>query len=172
MNFRAIPLRMKDLVFAIVGIVLVVSAGCFTLMISFDSVVERLGPRSSIVILALLLGLPACLMLMAALRRRTEECRVTFADDEIRIDIGALSHVIPLAQLEYLRWRARTDYARIEVRASAIDFSVIVGLAKAPAGVAPALPELPRHVFRKLELSGLALEKSRRGEVVTFNRAR
>lgn len=168
-RFRAIPLRMKDVVLSVAGIVLVVSVGGFALMILFDGVIERLGPRLSIVIMGLVVGL-AYIVLMSALRRRTEECRVAFGNDEMRIDIGALSHVIPFSRLEYLRWKARTDYARIEVRASDINLSVFVGLAKAPEAVAAELPELPRRVFRRLESSGLTLEKSRQGEVVTFRR--
>ncbi|MBO9625284.1 MAG: hypothetical protein J7484_02795 [Microbacterium sp.] len=170
-RFRAIEVRMRDVTIAIVGIVLVCAAIGIVVMILADDVVMRLGPKMSIVILALVIGLPAYGILTAVLRRRTEDCTVAFGNDELRIGVGSSAYVVRYSDLEELRWRTRSDYARIEVRGGGVDLSLFTGLAKAPVGRSAELPELPRRVFRRLELMGLSMEKSRRSEVVTFRRA-
>ncbi|WP_217181882.1 hypothetical protein [Streptomyces sp. AC495_CC817] len=170
-RFPGIEVRMRDVTLAIIGIVLAAGAVGVALMIWFDGVVMRLGPRMSIVLVGLVLGLPAYFALTAVLRRHTAACTLAFGNDEVRIKVDEASFVIRHRDLEYLRWRQKSDYARVEVRGGGVDLSLFTGLAKPPPGRTAELPPIPRRVFRRLELAGFAMEESRRGEVITFHRA-
>ena len=170
-RFPGIPLRMRVLTRAIIMIVLVVGLFGVALLIALDDIVMRMGPRIAIVLLGIVIGLPAYLLLTAILRRRTEACAVAFGNDELRVQVGAASYAIPFRDLEYLRWRTRSEYARVEVRGGkGIDLSVVAGLAAPPQGFSAELPPLPRRVYRRFELAGLSVERSRQDEVVTFRR--
>lgn len=169
-RFPGIELRMRRLTQAIVAIVLVVGLLGVAVLIALDDIVMRVGPRIAIILLGVVIGLPAYLLLTAVLRRRTEACSVAFGNDELRVRVGAVAHTVPFRELEYLRWRPRSDYARVEVRGAGVDLSLVTGLAKPPTGFSAELPALPRRVFRRLELAGLAVEKSRRDDVITFRR--
>ncbi|WP_223628245.1 hypothetical protein [Microbacterium sp. EST19A] len=169
-RFPGIPLRMRVLTGTIVAIVVVVGLFATLLLIAFDDIAMRLGPRLMIIVVGAVLALPMYLAVTAVLRRRTVECVVAFGNDEIRVNVGESSRTIPFRDLELLLWRSRSDYARIEVRGAGVDVSLIAGLAKPSAGRTAELPVLPRRVFRRLELAGLALERSRRDDVITFRR--
>ncbi|WP_285364189.1 hypothetical protein [Microbacterium sp. LMC-P-041] len=168
-QFSAIDLRMRALTVAIVAVVLVVGTAGTVLLIAFDDAVMHMGARLAIILTGAVVGLPVYLMLRAVLRRRTLSCSVAFGDDDLRIRSGNATHRIPFRQLQHLVWRTRSDYARIEVRGAGVDLSLITGLAKPPSGRTAELPALPRRVFRRLELAGLDVERSRRDEVVTFS---
>lgn len=170
-RFPAIELRMRTLTQAIVAIVVVVGLFGVALLIGLDDIVMQMGPRIAILLLGIVIGLPVYLLFTAILRRRTQACAVAFGNDELRVRVGTELHTIPFRDLEVLRWRRRSDYARIEVRGAGADLSLVAGIAKPPRGFSAELPALPRRVFRRLELAGLTLEKSRRDEVVTFRRA-
>lgn len=170
-EFSALDLRMRKLTLVIVGVVLVVGVAVTALLIAFDDTVMRLGARLVIILMGAVVGLPVYLLLRGALRRRTLSCSVAFGNDELRIHAGTAMHRIPFHQLQHLVWRTRSDYARIEVRGAGVDLSLIAGLAAPPQGRTSELPALPRRVFRRLELAGLSVERSRRDEVVTFRRA-
>lgn len=169
-RFPAIELRMRTLTQAIVAIVVVVGLFGVALLIALDAIVMRMGPRIAILLMGIVLGLPVYLLFTAILRRRTAQCTVAFGNDELRVRVGAELHTIPFRELELLRWRTRSDYARIEVRGAGVDLSLVAGIAKPPRGFSAELPALPRRVYRRFELAGLTLEKSRRDEVITFRR--
>lgn len=168
--FRGISMRMRHLTVAIVAVVLFVSGVGVALLIAFDGVVSHMGPRLSIILMGVVLGLPAYAVLSSVLRRRTENCTVAFGNDEVRITVGASASVIRFSELEHLRWRGASDYARVELRGSGVDVSLFTGLAKPAPGRTAELPPLPRRVFTRLERSGLVVSRSRRGDVVTFSR--
>lgn len=170
-RFPAIELRLRTLTQAIVVILVVVGLLGVALLIALDDIVMRMGPRIAIILLGLVVGFPVYLLFTAVLRRRTEACTVAFGNDELRVGVGSAAHTIPFRELEFLRWRRRSEYARIEVRGAGTDLSVFAGLAKPPRGFSAELPALPRRVYRRLELAGLVVEKTRRGEVITFRRA-
>lgn len=170
-EFPALDLRMRALTLGIIGVVVLVGLAGTALLIAFDDAVMNMGPRVVILVMGVVVGLPVYLLVRAGLRRRTLRCTLAFGDDELRIRAGSSSHRIPFSELQTLVWRMRSDYARVEVRAAGVDLSLIVGLAKPPAGRTAELPPLPRRVFRRLELEGLTVERSRRDEVVTFRRA-
>lgn len=170
-RFAAIPLRMRSLTQAIVVIVVVGGLLGGGLLIALDDIVMRMGPRIAVVLLGLVLGLPVYLLLMAMLRRRTVQCSVVFTDNEVRVDVDDTTHRIPFPAVEFLRWRCRSDYARIEVRGAGADLSLFTGLATPPRGLSAELPALPERVHRRLEQTGLVVENARRGEVITFRRA-
>ena len=170
-RFRGIRMRMRQLTLAIIGIVLVAGAVAAGLLIAFDDVVVHLGAKLSIVLVAIVLGLPAYAALGGAVRRRTEECTIAFGDDEVRIVVGATASVIRYADLDRLLWRCGSDYARAELRGGGVDLSLFSGLAKPAPGRTAELPPLPRRVFTRLERAGLVVERSRRGDVATFRRA-
>jgi hypothetical protein len=169
-RFPGIPLRMRVLTGAIISIVVVFGLGGTLLVIAFDDIVLRLGARLVIILVGILIALPVYLVFTAVLRRRTEACMVAFGNDELRLTVGHHTDVIPFRDLEHLLWRTRSDYARIEVRGASVDRSVIAGLAKPPAGRTAELPVLPRRVFRRLELAGMTLQRSRRADVTIFQR--
>ncbi len=169
-EFTALDLRMRTLTLAIVGVVLVVGLAGTALLIAFDDAVMRVGARLAIILMGVVVGLPVYLLLRGALRRRTLSCGVAFGNDELRIRAGTATHRIPYRHLQRLVWRTRSDYARIEVRGAGVDLSLIAGLAAPSPGRTGELPALPRRVFRRLELAGLRVERSRRDEVVTFRR--
>lgn len=170
-EFRALGLRMRALTLVIIGIVLVVGLAGTALLIALDDAVMSMGPRVAIIVMGVVVGLPVYLLLRAMLRRRTLSCAVAFGNDELRIRTDSSSHRIPFRELQTLVWRMRSDYARVEARGPDADLSLIVGLAKPPGGLSAELPALPRRVFRRLELAGMTVERSRRDEVVTFRRA-
>ncbi|AQY02270.1 hypothetical protein [Microbacterium foliorum] len=169
-EFTALDLRMRTLTLAIVGVVLAVGLAGTALLIAFDDAVMRVGPRLAIILVGVLVGLPVYLLLRGALRRRTLSCGFAFGNDELRIRAGTATHRIPFRHLQHLVWRTRSDYARIEVRGAGVDLSLIAGLAAPSPGRTGELPALPRRVFRRLELAGMRVERSRRDEVVTFRR--
>ncbi|MGW9159374.1 hypothetical protein [Microbacterium sp. NPDC055665] len=169
-RFPAIELRMRTLTQAIVAIVVVFGLLGVVALIALDDIAMRMGPRIAVILLGIVIGLPVYLAFTAILRRRTEACTVAFGNDELRVRVGTTVHTIPFRDLEFLRWRTRSDYARVEVRGAGADLSLVAGLAKPPRGLSAELPALPKRVHRRLELAGLALEKSRRDEVVTFRR--
>lgn len=169
-RINGIPLRMKVLTGAIVVIVIVFGLFGTLLLIAFDDFVMRLGPRLMIIVVGALIALPVYLVFTAVLRRRMVACVIAFGNDELRVQVGDADHVVPFRDLEFLLWRSRGDYARIEVRGAGVDLSVAAGLAKPPAGRTAELPDLPRRVFRRLELAGLSVKRARRGEVITFTR--
>lgn len=170
-SVRAIEIRMRQVTLAMVAVVLFVSGIGTALLIAFDDLVMHLGARLSIVLIGLVLGLPAYAAVSTALRRRTEECTVAFGNDEVRVTVGAAASVIRFSDLEHLLWRCRSDYARLELRGNGVDLSLFTGLAKPEPGRTGELPPLPRRVFTRLERTGLAVSRSRRGDVVTFSRA-
>ncbi|MDQ0649072.1 hypothetical protein QFZ53_003268 [Microbacterium natoriense] len=169
-SVRAIRLRMRQVTVAIVGVVLAVSGFGIALLIAFDDAVSHLGARLSIVLIGIVLGLPAYAALSTVLRRRTEECTIAFGNDEVRLTVGESSSVIRFSDLEHLRWRGGSDYARVELRGRGVDLSLFIGLAKPAPGRTAELPPLPRRVFTRLERVGLVVTRSRRGDVVTFSR--
>ncbi|CAN7170529.1 hypothetical protein LJR044_002676 [Microbacterium foliorum] len=169
-EFTALDLRMRTLTLAIVGVVLAVGLAGTALLIAFDDAVMRVGARLAIILMGVVVGLPIYLLLRGVLRRRTLSCGVAFGTDELRIRAGTATHRIPFRHLQHLVWRTRSDYARIEVRGAGVDLSLIAGLAAPSPGRTGELPALPRRVFRRLELAGMRVERSRRDEVVTFRR--
>ncbi|MFB8191064.1 hypothetical protein ACFC14_17235 [Microbacterium sp. NPDC055988] len=169
-RFPAIELRMRTLTQAIVAIVVVFGLLGVVALIALDDIAMRMGPRIAVILLGIVIGLPVYLAFTTILRRRTETCTVAFGNDELRVRVGTALHTIPFRDLEFLRWRTRSDYARIEVRGAGADLSLVAGLAKPPRGLSAELPALPKRVYRRLELAGMTLEKSRRDEVVTFQR--
>ena len=169
-EFSALDLRMRTLTLAIVGVVLAVGVAGTTLLIAFDDAVMRVGARLAILLIGVVVALPVYLLVRSGLRRRTLSCSVVFGNDELRIRAGAVTHRIPFHQLQHLVWRPRSDYARLEVRGAGVDLSLITGLAAPTPGRTGELPALPRRVFRRLEIAGLSVERSRRDEVVTFRR--
>lgn len=170
-EIRAIPIRMRVIAAAIVGVVLVLAAAGTALLIAVDDAVMRMGPRLAIIAIGVLVGLPAYLVLTAILRRRTITCAVTFGRDELRLRIGDEWRVIPYRDLRELVWRTRSDYARVEVRGGGVDVSLVVGLAKPSPGRTAELPELPRRVLRRLQQEGMVVDRPRRDGPVTLRRA-
>ena len=166
----AVEMRMRALTLAIVGMILPAGLVAFVLMVVFDDLAMRLGPRIVIIALGLLVGLPVYFVFTASARRRSVPTVIEFGNDELRLTVGPVHHRVPYRDLDRLLWRPRSDYARIEVRAEGVDLSLLLGLVTPPRGVERGLPDLPKRVFRRLELAGLSVDRSRRDEVVTFSR--
>ncbi|MBW1640002.1 hypothetical protein G3H63_13100 [Microbacterium resistens] len=168
-RFTAVRLRIRTLALAIVGVVLVLGGGCVALLIALDDVVVRMGPRLSIVLAGLVLGLPAYLLLAASIRRRSIPCSVRFVRDRLQVRAGAETAELRLSEIELLRWRTETEYARVEVCGAGVDLSLVVGMARPPEGGAPRIPALSPRVMDLLASAGLRQEGGGRG-VVTFRR--
>ncbi|MCI1019520.1 hypothetical protein HWD99_12865 [Microbacterium sp. C5A9] len=171
-EFAAVAVRMREITAWIVAMVLVGGLGGVAVLIALDDVFVQAGPKIAVIVVGLVIALPAYLLFLAVVRRRTVACRVAFGNDELRIRVASAVHVIPFRQIERLVWRTASDYARVEVRGAQADLSLVVGLAKARAGRTSELPALPRRVFRRFELAGLDVERGRRDDIVTFCRRR
>lgn len=169
-DVRVVELRMRRLIVALIAIVVFVSGAGVALLIALDDAVVRFGPKMSIVIMGLVLGLPSYAALTAVLRRRTRDCRIAFGNDDVRVTVGGSTSVVRFTEIEQLRWRGDSDYARIELRGAGVDLSLFSGLAKPLPGRTGQLPPLPRRVFTRFERHGLVVERSRRGDVVTIRR--
>jgi len=168
-RFRAIPMTMRALVWSILGIVTAAGVLVAVLLIAVSDILQ-VGARLTIIIVGVGIALPVSLAFSALLRRRTRDCTVAFGAYELRITAGTDEISFPYRELEHLRWRCDSEYARVEARGAEIDISLIVGIAKPPVGTARGLPPLPRRVYGLLDAAGLAMTRTRRGEVVTFER--
>lgn len=169
-RFRAIPMTMRALVWSILGIVTAAGVLVAVLLIAVSDILQ-VGARLTIIIVGVGIALPVSLAFSALLRRRTRDCTVAFGAYELRITTGTAEISIPYRELEHLRWRCDSEYARAEAHGAEIDISLIVGIAKPPVGTATGLPPLPRRVYGLLDGAGLAMTRTRRGEVVTFRRS-
>ncbi len=170
LRFRAIPLRMRTLTLLIVVAVAVGGALSASAMIALGDLVERIGPRFLILGIGLLLALPTYLVLLALVRRRTVDIRLSAGPDMLGLRIGDVTHDVALGDIRMLRWRTDSDYARIELSARELDLVLNVGLARQPGGAARQLPPLPARLLDAAERLGLRVSRSRRG-VVTLTRA-
>ncbi|MFK0403749.1 hypothetical protein ACIQTT_15585 [Microbacterium sp. NPDC090225] len=170
LHVDAVEMRMRALTLAMIGMIVPAGLVAFALMVVFDDLAMRLGPRIVIIALGLLVGLPVYFAFTSVARRRSLPSVIAFGNDELRVTVGSVPHRIRYRDVDHLLWRPRSDYARIEVRADDVDLSLLLGLVKPPRGVERGLPDLPKRVFRRLELAGLAVDRSRRDEVVTFSR--
>ncbi|MFF2273659.1 hypothetical protein ACFVTX_15385 [Agromyces sp. NPDC058136] len=178
-RFTAVPMTMRALTTAIVLIVAVVGAIAVVALIALDDYIMQLGPRFAIFVVGVVLALPAYVIYMAIVQRRTLDCTIGFGDDRLwlRTSSGAATATEPSAtvvkfdQLDELVWRCRSDYARIELRGANLDLSLITGISKSRPGFTSELPELPRRVRGRLVDLGFELDRSKRDEVLTFRRA-
>ncbi|WP_440710854.1 hypothetical protein [Herbiconiux sp. YIM B11900] len=169
LRFRAVPLRMRTLGLAIAAVVVVVGGIAATLLILTGDLAERLGPRLLIIVVGAGLALPASLLLRALLHRRTVECELWIGPDRLRLRAGGATFESSFGEIDLLRWRSDSDYARLEIRAAGRDLSLLAGPARVPKSTAPTLPPLPTTIARRLEARGLTSSRSRRG-VTTFAR--
>ncbi|WP_378144362.1 hypothetical protein ACFJGV_12910 [Cnuibacter sp. UC19_7] len=161
---------MRTLTLLIVVAVAVGGALSASAMIALGDLAERIGPRFLILGIGLLLALPTYLVLLALVRRRTVDIRLSAGPDMLGLRIGDVTHDVALGDIRMLRWRTDSDYARIELSARELDFVLNVGLARQPGGAARQLPPLPARLLDAAERFGLRVSRSRRG-VVTLTRA-
>lgn len=167
-RFPAVRMPIRDLRIAVVVLVVVLGGGAVALLIAFDAFV--LGPKMTVILLGTVIGLPAYYGLMAYYHRRTIEASVWFAPGRMRIVADAERFEVDFADIRMLRWRTDSEEARVEVRTDAVELSLIAGLARVPKGAAAALPGLPRHVRRSLELAGLSPGTGRAKGMTTWTR--
>lgn len=170
LRFDAVEMRMRSLTLAIIALVVPAGLAAFLLLVVFDDIVMHIGARFAIIALGAALGLPLYAAFAGVMRRRALPCAVAFGNDELRVSVGGATDRIAYTDLQHLLWRPRSDYARVEVRGGGVDRSLITGVVRPPRGFLAELPPLPRRVFRRLELEGLVIERSRRDETVTFSR--
>lgn len=169
-RFAAVPMTMRALTAAMLAITVVVGGIAIVALIAAGDLVYAVGARLAIVIVGVVFALPAYFAYLAIVRRRTLDCTIGFGDDRLWLRTGASTTVVKFDELEELVWRCRSDYARVEVRTASLDVSLIVGAARALPGATAELPALPRWVLGRLGDLGFELERSRRGEVLTFRR--
>ncbi|WP_223693429.1 hypothetical protein [Leifsonia poae] len=169
LRFSAVPLRMRTLGLMIALMVVIVGGIGALLMIATGDLAERLGARVVIIALGIVLGLPTYMLLVSAMHRRTVDCVVSFDSDRLRVEAGPVRVDVALSEIDLLLWRSDSDYARIELRSGTTELCLIAGLARAPKGVAPQLPPLPRHIRGSLESEKLTERRSRRG-VTTYQK--
>lgn len=169
-RFAAVPITMRALTTVIVVIVIVMGSVAAVALIAAGDLVYALGARLAIIIVGLVFALPAYFAFVAVTRRRTVDCTMGFGNDRLWLGTGASTTTVMFRDLERLVWRCRSDYARVELRGGGLDVSLVTGIAKPPAGTAAELPALPRRVLGRLRDEGFTVERSRRGEVLTFGR--
>ncbi|MEF3402812.1 hypothetical protein [Agromyces sp. CCNWLW203] len=171
-RFSAVPITMRALTTAIVVIVAVMSSVAALALIAAGDLVYVFGARFAIIIVGVVFALPAYFVFVTITRRRTVKGTVGFGNDRLWLTIGGdATTVVPFGDLERLVWRCRSDYARLEVRGAGIDVSLVTGIAKPAPGTTAELPALPRRVLGRLHDDGLVVERTRRGEVLTFRRS-
>lgn len=170
-RFDAVEIRMRTLTLVMILIVVPVGLLASAVLITLGDVVTHFGAHLAIILIGVVFALPVYLLFTMIMRRRAVACVVAFADDEVSVTVGPSTTVIPIHELDFLRWRPRSDYARIEMRGAEVDLSLLAGFAKAPPGCSPELPDLPLRLCQRLERAGLVAKKTRSGEVVTFFRS-
>ncbi|KQZ11233.1 hypothetical protein ASD23_03875 [Agromyces sp. Root1464] len=170
-RFSAVPITMRALTTAIVVIVVVMGGLAAAALVAAGDLVYAFGPRLTVIGIGVVFALPAYLAVLAVVRRRTVAGVIGFGNDRLWLSIGSTTTIVAFRDLERLVWRCRSDYARIEVRGAGLDVSLVTGIAKPVPGTTAVLPALPRRVLGRLQDEGFTLERSRRGEVLTFRRA-
>lgn len=170
-RFTAVPMTMRALTTAIVLIVVVVGAVAVVALIAVTEHIVQLGPRFAVFLVGVVFALPAYVISMAIVRRRTLDCTIGFGDDRLWLRTGESTTVVKFDDLEELVWRCKSDYARIELHGAGLDISLMTGVAKSRPGFTGELPALPKRVLGRLADLGFELERSKRGEVLTFRHA-
>ncbi|MBM7832201.1 hypothetical protein JOE59_002906 [Agromyces cerinus] len=170
-GFAAVPIAMRTLTTAIVVIVVVMGSLAGLALVATGDLVYALGPRLTIIVIGLVFALPAYFAFLAVVRRRAVACAVGFGNDRLWLRTGPTTTIVAFRDLEQLVWRSSSDAARVEVRGSGVDVSLVTGIAEPAPGATAELPALPRRVLGRLQDEGFALERSRRGEVLTFRRS-
>lgn len=170
-RFAAVPISMRALTTAIVVIVVVMGALAGAALVAAGDLVYAFGPRLTIIVIGVVFALPAYFAVLAVVRRRTVAGVIGFGNDRLWLSTGSTTTTVAYRDLERLVWRCRSDYARIEVRGADLDVSLVTGIAKPVPGTTAELPALPRRVLGRLADEGFAVDRSRRGEVLTFRRA-
>ncbi|MFD5226380.1 hypothetical protein ACFWHT_12230 [Microbacterium sp. NPDC058342] len=167
-RFPAVRMPLRHLRIAVVVIVAVLGGVLLTLLIAFDAYV--VGPKMTIILAGAVLGLPAYFALTAFYRRGTIDAFVRFDGGRMLVASGDERYDLSLADVTLLRWRTDSEEAHVEVRTAEVQISLIAGLARTGKDAAAALPPLPRHVLRKLELAGLTAEQGRAKGMTTWRR--
>lgn len=162
-QFWALPMSMRTLTWAIVGMCLLGGGLTFLLMIAFDSFLLRFGSaKLFIIVFGVLIALPGYYLFRAILGRETTMHAVSFAKDRLIIEIESNVTAIPYVDLERLIWRNDSDYARVEVYGAGHALSLLVGMAKTPKTVLPQLPPLSQKTIHRLTAAGMEKQPSRR----------
>ncbi|MGV8885674.1 MAG: hypothetical protein ACOH1T_08840 [Microbacteriaceae bacterium] len=169
-SFFAIPLRMRTLALGILAIVICGGLGLAAMLIVADGVFGVRSGSRAIVLLGTLLALPAALIFVRALQRRTVSCLLRFDADLIGVDVGDEATQIPLREVDQLTWRQDSDYARVVVRADTRTISLITGLVRRKTPVLLQLPALPPDIIRLLVEAGLTQQPSKSTGLVKFTR--
>lgn len=163
LQFWALPLSMRTLTWAIVGMCLLGGGLTFLLMIAFDSFLLRFGSaKLFIIVFGVLIGLPGYYLFRAILGRKTTVHTVSFAKNRLTIETESNITTIPYVDLERLIWRNDSDYARVEVRGGGHTLSLLVGMARPPKTVLPQLPPLSQKTIQTLIGAGMEKQPSRR----------
>ncbi|PYI39253.1 hypothetical protein CVS30_04605 [Arthrobacter psychrolactophilus] len=162
-QFWALPMSMRTLTWAIVGMCVLGGGLAFLLMIAFDSFLLRFGSaKLFIIVFGVLIALPGYYLFRTILGRKTTRHTVSFAKDRMTIETESNITTIPYVDLERLIWRNASDYARMEVRGGAHTLSLLVGMARTPKTVLPQLPPLSQQTIQRLINAGMEKQPSRR----------
>ena len=171
-RFTAVRMRMRTLVLVIIGTVIVGGAAGagFAIWLS-----ERFGlvfgPRLLVLFLGLLVGLPCFVLISLWLRRATSVCSMRFDERSLRLTVDGVETRIGYSELDTLRWREGSDYARVVLLPLRGDeISLLVGIARALPGQTSELPPLSERIRRLLAASGLVAVE--RKQLTVFERER
>lgn len=174
LTFAAIPLTLRALGICISGVILAAGLGVVAVAIATDDSLLFAGPRFMIILLGAVIGLPAYLALVYVLRRRQVTVVVDFRSESVILRTDGADRVFDLDDIAELSWGGNGEYSRLLVRTVQGErVSYVAGLAKAPQGLSPALPSLPRPVVRRLEIAGFVerATPTKAGVPVVFTRA-
>ena len=169
-RFRGVPLTTRTLVLWCILATAIVAILVMVVLVMTGGSVLNVGPKLFLLLYVAVPGLPAYLLMSWLLRRRAVDCAVRFDADRLRIEIDGAEQEIRYRELERLVWRAEGDFARIEVRGSGVDLTLIAGIARRPGGAAAALPTLSRRVVRLMEEAGLTSRTAHGGRALIFER--
>lgn len=167
---RAVRLHLATLIVLLIAATTVAGAATIPLMIWLDRLDLLRGARVVILAVGLVVVLPVFLGFRALVRGRAAVHAIGFGRSELRIDGPGGTERFPYGDIDELRWREGTEYARLEVRSAGHRRTLLVGQARPAPGRTAELPSLSRRTVQQLEAAGLT--PSRGGAVTIFRRRR
>ncbi|MFZ4895020.1 hypothetical protein ACL9RL_11255 [Plantibacter sp. Mn2098] len=165
----AVRMRMAALVTAIVLIVLVLGATAVAFLITMDLSGVSVG-RSLVILVGGSLGIIASICLLLAMRARRRLWRIRIDAQTLSISSDQSRWEWPLSELQLVRLRRHTDYARLVVvsRTDRVSLLASIGLAADPRDTKAAfLPEFSPDVQQRLRAAGLVEHRSPRSPDLT-----
>lgn len=175
LRFNAFSMRMRTLAFVIMLIALPIGVAVALILIAIHAENFRYPARSTILLIGTGLALPVCILLFKKFRAMASEYVVRLTPTHIEVSSTSRRQSFNLQEIQLLRWRSKTDYARLVLITETQNVSLLAGLRKLKLQNDPSifLPPIPQDYENHLVKHGFSLHRSRRApDIVTFRRSR